>query len=161
MNDLTLMVIKLAFLAVLWLFVIMAVGVIRTDMFGPAKGGSRAKRSDKPRREPKPKPKAKPRGGRNEPSHLVVTKGPLTGTKLNLGPNPILIGRGQDATLVINDDYASGRHARIYSDSGRWLVEDLGSRNGTYLGQQQVTQAVAVSIGQPIRIGKTVLELRK
>ncbi|MDS1271657.1 FHA domain-containing protein [Lipingzhangella sp. LS1_29] len=159
MNDLTLMVIKLAFLAVLWLFVIMAVGVIRTDMFGPAKSSKKSKRPERPRRESKPKPK--PRGGRNEPSHLVVTKGPLTGTKLNLGPHPILIGRGQDSTLVVNDDYASGRHARIYSDNGRWLVEDLGSRNGTYLGQQKVTQAVPVSVGQPIRIGKTVLELRK
>ncbi|MFC7326133.1 FHA domain-containing protein FhaB/FipA [Marinactinospora rubrisoli] len=156
MSDLTLMLIKLAFLAVLWLFVIMAVGVIRTDLFGSAPRKTKRARAPEPRR-----PKAAPRGRRNEPRSLVVTKGPLAGTTLNLSSHPIVIGRAKDATLVINDDYASGRHARIYSDNGRWVVEDLGSTNGTYLGQQRLTRPQPVSVGQPIRIGKTVLELRK
>jgi pSer/pThr/pTyr-binding forkhead associated (FHA) protein len=153
------MLIKITFLGVLWLFVIMAVGVIRTDLLGPVKSKSgRSKRSAEPRRAPAPKA---PRGRRNEPRALVVTKGPLTGTTLNLSSQPIVIGRAKDATLVINDDYASGRHARIFSDNGRWVVEDLGSTNGTYLGQQRLTRPQPITVGQPIRIGKTVLELRK
>jgi pSer/pThr/pTyr-binding forkhead associated (FHA) protein len=162
MSDLTLMLIKIAFLAVLWLFVIMTVGVIRTDLLGPAP--SKSKRGKAKQREPRKAPTAAPRpsrGKRNEPRSLVVTKGPLTGTTLNLTSQPIVIGRANDATLVINDDYASGRHARIFSDNGRWVVEDLGSTNGTYLGQQRLTRPQPITVGQPIRIGKTVLELRK
>ncbi|MBV2364295.1 FHA domain-containing protein [Streptomonospora nanhaiensis] len=167
MSDLTLMLIRITFLCVLWLFVIFAVGVIRTDLLGPAKSKSKRKRSERrapaDTRAPRParSPRA-PKGRRNEPRSLVVTKGPLAGTSLNLSPQqPIIIGRANDATLVINDDYASGRHARIFSDNGRWIVEDLGSTNGTYLGQQRLTHPQPISVGQPIRIGKTVLELRK
>ncbi|GLU49871.1 FHA domain-containing protein FhaB/FipA [Nocardiopsis ansamitocini] len=159
MSDLTLMLIKLAFLAVLWLFVIMAVGVIRTDLFGPAT--SKAKRSGGSARPEPRRAKPAPRGRRNEPRSLVVTKGPLAGTTLDLSSQPITIGRAKDATLVISDDYASGRHARIFSDNGRWIVEDLGSTNGTYLGQNRLTRPQPITVGQPIRIGKTVLELRK
>ncbi|MUL44067.1 FHA domain-containing protein [Streptomonospora sp. PA3] len=162
MSDLTLMLIRIAFLCVLWLFVIMAVGVIRTDLLGPAKSKSkRSKRSEERRTSAPARPARAPRGRRNEPRSLVVTKGPLAGTSLNLTSQPIVIGRANDATLVINDDYASGRHARIFSDEGRWVVEDLGSTNGTYLGQQRLTRPQPISVGQPIRIGKTVLELRK
>ncbi|MFW5415453.1 FHA domain-containing protein [Nocardiopsis sp. CNT-189] len=160
MSDLTLMLIKLVYLAVLWLFVIMAVGVIRTDLLGPsAKGKSKKPKRPAPRRS-SPAPRA-PRGRRNEPRTLVVTKGSLAGTSLDLTSQPIVIGRAKDCTLVISDDYASGRHARVFSDQGKWIVEDLGSTNGTYLGQQRLTHPQPISAGQPIRIGKTVLELRK
>ena len=161
MSELTLLLIKLAFLAVLWLFIIMAVGVIRTDLFGPAtskkRGSARGGReAGRPRKPARPA-----RGRRNEPRSLVIVKGPLAGTSIDLTSQPIIIGRAKDSTLVINDDYASGRHARLFPDNGRWIVEDLGSTNGTYLGQSRLTRPQPVSIGQPIRIGKTVLELRK
>ncbi|CAM3991708.1 antibiotic biosynthesis regulator FhaB [Nocardiopsis rhodophaea] len=155
MSELTLMLIKILFLGVLWLFVIMAVGVIRTDLFGPSK--SKEKR---PKKSPQRKPSL-PRGRRNEPRALVVTKGPLTGTTLNLTSQPITIGRAGDSTLVINDDYTSGRHARIFTENGRWFVEDLNSTNGTFVGQERLTRPQPITVGQPIRIGKTVLELRK
>ncbi|MDA8370126.1 MAG: FHA domain-containing protein [Nocardiopsaceae bacterium] len=161
MSDLTLMLIKITFLGVLWLFVIMAVGVIRTDLLGPAKKKTKRSSRSEPRRSAASRAPRTPRGKRNEPRSLVVTKGPLTGTTLNLSSHPIVVGRAKDATLVINDDYASGRHARIFSDNGRWIVEDLGSTNGTYLGQQRLTRPQPITVGQPIRIGKTVLELRK
>ncbi|PWV45310.1 MULTISPECIES: FHA domain-containing protein [Nocardiopsis] len=166
MSNLTLILIKIAYLAVLWLFVLMAVGVIRTDLFGQSK--------KKPRKKPRPS-SARPaprraasssqerpqRPRRNEPTVLAVTQGPLTGTTVNLSSQPILIGRAPDSTLVITDDYASGRHARVYSENGRWFVEDLNSTNGTYLGQQKLNRPQPITVGQPIRIGKTVLELRK
>ncbi|MBB4935559.1 pSer/pThr/pTyr-binding forkhead associated (FHA) protein [Lipingzhangella halophila] len=161
MSEFTLILIKIVFLSVLWLFVIMAVGVIRTDLLGPpTKKNKRAKRSE-PRGSSAPAAPRAPRGRRNEPRSLVVTKGPLAGTSLNLTSQPIVIGRAKDSTLVINDDYASGRHARIFSDQGKWIVEDLGSTNGTYLGQQRLTSPQTITVGQPVRIGKTVLELRK
>src|SRR6201999_624853 len=53
------------------------------------------------------------------------------------------------------------RHARIFPQDGQWIVEDLGSTNGTYLDRQKVTRPMPVPVGVPIRIGKTVLELRR
>ncbi len=163
MSEVTLIAIKIVFLFVLWLFVIMAVGVIRTDLVGPPeKKNKKPKRSKRPeRRAAAPEATRAPRGRRNEPRTLHVTKGPLAGTSLDLTSQPITIGRAKDSTLVINDDYASGRHARIFHDQGKWIVEDLGSTNGTYLGQQRLTDPQPITVGQPIRIGKTVLELRK
>jgi hypothetical protein len=86
----------------------------------------------------------KARGG---PKTLVVTAGPLTGTKITLGDQPILIGRADDSTLVLTDDFASSRHARLTNRSGQWYVEDLGSTNGTYLDQQRVQGPAAVAPG--------------
>jgi pSer/pThr/pTyr-binding forkhead associated (FHA) protein len=91
----------------------------------------------------------------------VVTAGDLAGTTIPLDGQQITVGRANDATLVLTDDYASTRHARLFPQDGQWIVEDLGSTNGTYLDRQKVTQPVAVPVGVPIRIGKTVLELRR
>jgi pSer/pThr/pTyr-binding forkhead associated (FHA) protein len=155
MSELTLLLIRLAFLAVLWFFVIAAVGVIRTDLFGSRQAATVAARKPaKPARQP-----AKPKKG--EPRQLVVTGGPLQGTIINLTETPITIGRANDATLVLSDDYASSRHARLFPQDGQWVVEDLGSTNGTYLDRSKVTRPMPVHLGVPIRIGKTVIELRK
>jgi pSer/pThr/pTyr-binding forkhead associated (FHA) protein len=159
MSTLTLLLIRLAFLAVLWLFVIAAVGVVRTDMFGPSRSGRKARRQAKAQRPARP-----PRGGRGsrgEAHRLLVTSGALAGTSLGLSDQQITVGRANDATLVLNDDYASSRHARLFPQNGQWIVEDLGSTNGTYLDRQKVTQPTPVPLGVPIRIGKTVLELRR
>jgi pSer/pThr/pTyr-binding forkhead associated (FHA) protein len=90
----------------------------------------------------------------------VVTAGTLAGTRITLGDTPITIGRAEDSTLVITDDYASARHARLVSRNGQWYVEDLGSTNGTYLDRAKVTAPIPVPLGVPIRIGRTALELR-
>jgi pSer/pThr/pTyr-binding forkhead associated (FHA) protein len=163
MNALTLTLIRLAFLAVLWLFVIAAVGVVRTDLFGPSSPlraeGRKAKQRARPAQPPRPAKPAK--AGRAAPQQLLVTAGGLAGTSVGLADQQITIGRANDATLVLDDDYASTRHARLFPQDGQWIVEDLGSTNGTYLDRQKVTQPTPVPVGVPIRIGKTVLELRR
>jgi pSer/pThr/pTyr-binding forkhead associated (FHA) protein len=164
MSELSLTIIRVAFLAVLWLFVIAAIGVVRTDLLGgPATAPRRARghqtqslRAPQQTRPPRP-----PRVGRASPRFLVVTAGALKGTSLDLAQQQITLGRANDATLVLNDDYASSRHARIFPQDGQWIVEDLGSTNGTYLDRQKVTGPTPVPLGVPIRIGKTVLELRR
>jgi len=95
------------------------------------------------------------------PTKLVVVQGERAGTVIDLTGAPISIGRANDSTLVVTDDYASGRHARLYAQDGQWIVEDLGSTNGTYLGRTRVSRPMPVPPGVPIRIGKTVIELRK
>jgi pSer/pThr/pTyr-binding forkhead associated (FHA) protein len=166
MSELSLTIIRVAFLAVLWLFVIAAIGVVRTDLLGGSATSPRRSRGRQPQtqnlRPPREARPAKPtRAGRGSPRLLVVTAGALKGTSLDLAQQQITLGRANDATLVLNDDYASSRHARIFPQDGQWIVEDLGSTNGTYLDRQKVTQPTPVPLGVPIRIGKTVLELRR
>lgn len=162
MSPFTLTLIKLAFLAVLWLFVIAAVGVIRADLFGSkaaAKAASRPSPSRPPRQPKPPRPQRSAQHG--APTKLVVVQGERAGTVIDLTGVPITIGRANDATLVVTDDYASSRHARLFAQDGQWIVEDLGSTNGTYLGRTKVSRPMPVPPGVPVRIGKTVIELRK
>ena len=108
-------------------------------------------------RPPKPSKPVKPaKGKRGMPSMLVVTQGALSGTSIRLGEAPVTMGRSQDSTIVLDDDYVSSRHARIFPQDGQWYVEDMGSTNGTYLDRTKVTSPTPVKIGVPIRVGKTV-----
>ncbi|GAB3960693.1 FHA domain-containing protein FhaB/FipA [Streptomyces sparsus] len=169
MSELTLTVMRLGFLAVLWLFVIVAVQVIRSDLFG-TRVTQRTGRRGPDRPAPRPQQAAAPaqsggrgnRSRRGAPTKLVVSEGSLTGTTVALQGQTISLGRAHDSTIVLDDDYASSRHARIYPDrDGQWIVEDLGSTNGTYLDRTRLTTPTPIPPGAPIRIGKTVIELRK
>jgi pSer/pThr/pTyr-binding forkhead associated (FHA) protein len=149
--ELVLQLTRAGFLALLWLFVLVALRVVRSDLY--AASGLRA---------------LVPGGGRSTaragrgrtPRQLIVTQGALAGTRISLDSRPILIGRADDSTLVLDDDYASTRHARISMQGDEWYVEDLGSTNGTYLDRAKVTGPTRVPPGVPVRIGKTVIELR-
>lgn len=159
MSDFTLTLLRLGYLALLWLLVLSVVAVLRRDLFG----------TRVTRRAPIPAgPAAQARSRRDVeaqapalPRTLVVTEGSLKGTTITLGQAPILIGRAPECTLVLEDDYASGRHARLSLQQGTWMVEDLGSTNGTFLGRTRVQDPVPIAPGAPVRIGRTVLELRR
>jgi len=156
MSELTLFLIKAGYLTILWIFVLSAISVIRSDMFGArvpeaARAGGRA---PKTARQPKPSKR------RSAPTHALVTQGSNVGERAELSAAPILIGRGSDAAIRLDDDYVSTRHARIASSGDQWFVEDLGSTNGTYLDRGKVTGPTPVPLGVPIRIGRTSLELR-
>jgi pSer/pThr/pTyr-binding forkhead associated (FHA) protein len=139
MSELTVTLLRLGYLVLLWAFVLSAIGVLRRDLYGT---------------------RITSRGRRAGPTRLVVTEGPLRGTTLPLGSTAVLIGRAPSCTLVLDDDYSSSRHARVYPEGGQWLVEDMGSTNGTFLDDQKVTSAVQVRPGAQIRIGQSVLELQ-
>jgi pSer/pThr/pTyr-binding forkhead associated (FHA) protein len=149
--ELVLQLTRAGFLALLWLFVLVALRVVRSDLY--AASGLRA---------------IMPGGGRvtakagrsRTARQLLVTQGPLAGTRITLDSRPILVGRADDSTLKLDDDYASTRHARISQQGEEWYVEDLGSTNGTYLDRAKVTGPTRVPLGVPVRIGKTVIELR-
>ena len=157
-GELTVTLLRYGFLALLWIFVLSTVGALRRDLVV----GHRNKVGTPTAREIRKNPELveEPAPARTHARRLVVTEGPLTGTSLELAASPILLGRAQEATLVLEDDYASGRHARLFPQGSRWFIEDLGSTNGTYLAGAQLTRALPVDPGVPIRIGKTVIELR-
>lgn len=162
MSELTLTLIKLGFLGLLWLFVLSAVSVIRSDLFGervdPAQVSTQGRtgRAAKPGRPPR---KAKRRRG--APTQLVITEGTNAGVAVPLGEAAILLGRGADATIRLDDDYVSTRHARFVPNGEDWYVEDLGSTNGTYIGSQRITTPMVVAPGVQVRLGKTIAELKK
>ncbi|CAA9327989.1 MAG: FHA-domain-containing protein [uncultured Frankineae bacterium] len=156
--------VKFGLLALLWLFVVIAFRTVRSDLYGT---GARTPAAARPvaaaaaPRSPAAPPGPGGRRGRSAARRLVVTEGALAGTTIGLGDGPVTLGRADDSTLVLTDDYASSRHARLVPGDGAWLVEDLGSTNGTYLGAAKVVRPTPVPLGQQIRIGKTVLELRR
>lgn len=155
MPEIVLFAVKVGFLTLLWLLVIFAVVAVRADIFGARPG--RGSAVTKPAKTPRPR---RERGSRR-PAVLVVTEGALTGTRISLAGSAISIGRAEDSTLVLGDDYVSTRHARFTPRGDQWLVEDLGSTNGTYLDRTKVTGPTLVPLGTPVRIGKTTVELRR
>ncbi|HEY2043036.1 MAG TPA: FHA domain-containing protein [Jatrophihabitans sp.] len=156
-SPLAIQLMRFAFLALLWLFVYGLIRVIRTEL--RTSGAPRVAMAGKPKRTRRPA-QSESRSARGSVSHLIVTDGSLAGTRVALTGKPILIGRANDSTLVLTDDYASTRHARVSETNGTWYVEDLGSTNGTYIGQSKVEGPVPLEAGVAIRIGKTVMELR-
>jgi len=157
--EFVLTVARFGFLILLWIFVFTVVGVIRRDLFSGVRSKSivaspRGLGAVIPQGSP-----AKVKRGKAA-RQLVVTAGQLAGTRITLGETPITIGRAEDSTLVITDDFASARHARLVPRDGTWFVEDLGSTNGTYLDRGKVSGPTPVPLGVPIRIGRTSLELR-
>ncbi|WP_040787750.1 FHA domain-containing protein FhaB/FipA [Nocardia paucivorans] len=154
MQGLVLQLTRAGFLLLLWVFVWTVLRTLRSDIY--AASGMRIQ--PRPTRGSAVLPSL--RRGQKGAKYLVVTQGSLAGTRITLGTQPVLIGRADDSTLVLTDDYASTRHARLSPRGDDWYVEDLGSTNGTYLDRAKVTTAVRVPLGTPVRVGKTVIELR-
>jgi hypothetical protein len=156
LTELVLTVARFGLLLLLWIFVFAVVGVVRRDMFVGARAGRLVAT---PRAAGGGGGGAKVKKGRAA-HQLVVTGGQLAGTRLTLGESPITIGRAEDSTLVVTDDYASARHARLVPRSGQWYVEDLGSTNGTYMNDQRIQGIIPLPPGVGVQIGQSVVELQ-
>jgi pSer/pThr/pTyr-binding forkhead associated (FHA) protein len=167
MSELTLTLIRFAYLAILWIFVLAAISVVRSDMFGarveqsPRAERRAQKEAQKQAQKQAQQQAPRKRRTRGAPTRVVIVDGSNAGESVPLDGAPLLIGRGPDAAIRLDDDYVSTRHARIAASGEQWFVEDLGSTNGTYLGPRRLTQPAVVQTGSQIRIGKTTLELKK
>ncbi len=181
MSELTYTIIRLGLLVLLWVFVLSLAAVLRRDIYGTRVSSRRVGDRQAKRGAPTPGPQTpaptpaamgpaaaaaaaqqsqRQARRRRSPSTLVVTDGQMAGTSLPLGRQGALVGRSPECTLVIDDEFASGRHLRIFPRAEGWFVEDLGSRNGTIVGGVKITGTVPVESGSVIRIGRTTLELR-
>jgi len=153
-SELVVSLLRIGFLLALWWLVWRVVAVVRRDLQAP-----RDAKPLTPARSiklPSPRPSLR---ARKTAKHLVITEGPLSGTLIPLGTSPIVIGRAPDATIVLEDDFVSTHHTRLIPRDGHWLVEDLGSTNGTWVGQEKVIAPTVLSPGAKLRIGRTSLEL--
>jgi hypothetical protein len=154
-------ILRAVVLVLLWGFVVAAIVAVRHDLLDvrPVKSAAAAA---VPSRAPSPEPRGRARR-RRAPAvarQLVVAEGAQAGTTIALGTLPVTIGRAADCGLVLSDDYASNHHARLIPDGDGWQVEDTGSTNGTQVADKRITSPTAVTVGVPIRIGRTVMELR-
>ncbi|TLP79857.1 FHA domain-containing protein FhaB/FipA [Nesterenkonia sphaerica] len=166
MSELAITVLQFGLLLLLWILILSIIAAQGRDMMV-----SKRSRTRPPRNNDAPSTAGDGEGTpatvhhsgqmpRPRPKRLVISEGPLVGTEIELGSIPIMLGRAQECTVVLDDDYSSGKHARLFPQGSRWFLEDLGSTNGTWLGDEQLTRATTVEPGDRIRIGKTVLELR-
>ena len=155
MGELTLNLLRLGVVVLLWAFVFSVVGALRGDLYGTRV----LTRNAGPARPRESKAERKQR--RNTPTHLVVTEGRLRGTSVPLHDAGVLIGRNPECSLVLTDDYASGRHLRIYPGADALYADDLGSTNGTEVNGARIGTGARLDPGSQIRIGQTVLELRR
>jgi pSer/pThr/pTyr-binding forkhead associated (FHA) protein len=90
---------------------------------------------------------------------IEIVEGPRAGTQVPL-TGVLEAGRAQDAALVLDDEQASRRHARIEPAADGAVVADLGSTNGTYVNEQPIHVRRLLRPGDRVRIGMSVLELR-
>ena len=97
-----------------------------------------------------------------KPTLLVIIDGPLAGSSVPLAGNTITLGRSASNTVVLDDEFVSSHHARVYTDpaTGRWAIEDLGSTNGTVVNHQRLVAPMILGARVPVRIGATTFELR-
>lgn len=98
-------------------------------------------------------------GSEDQPvdAHLWVCHGKNVGRRYRVDETPRILGRALDCDIVVQDERASQRHARIRAENGSHVVEDLGSTNGTFVNNQRVHQAI-LKDGDLIQIGETIFE---
>jgi pSer/pThr/pTyr-binding forkhead associated (FHA) protein len=156
-SPFVLSVLKYALLALLYFFVFRAVRSVALDV-----GGRR--REEAPRRpsKPAPAPAPPPRSARPRPPSQVVIHEPdgVKPRSMKL-VGSLDIGRSERCAIRLGDTYVSQMHARLYGDDGTWYVEDLGSTNGTFVNDRKVERTAEVHSGDVVKIGKTLLELRR
>lgn len=159
MSELAITALRFGLLALLWIFVFSVISSQGRSLQIARPARLTRRKAKKEVDEPTPV-EAAPAPQRALATKLVVTEGPLTGRTIDLHGRPLLIGRAQDADLILEDDYASGRHARLFPQGSRWFLEDLGSTNGTFVQGNQLTRTMPIDPGTGVRIGKTVMELK-
>ena len=91
-------------------------------------------------------------------SLLVIEPPDLAGRGFPLAEE-VTVGRAAGCHITLDDTYASQIHARVFSRDGQWMVEDLGSTNGTYLNREKVAAPMILRRGDRLQVGGTVLEL--
>lgn len=170
MTDQVLDILKLVLLALLYLFFARVLWAVWSEVRQPeVRAAAERAAADRPddgtptagtNWRTNAKPTAPPRGRRGLPARFVVLEPKSRrGTAYPVTAEPIKIGRDEHNTIVIADDaYVSALHATISFVGDRVIVDDVASKNGTYLNGTRLYSQHSVSIGDRIQIGSTILE---
>jgi len=161
-SEQLLTILKLALLALLYLFFFRVLRAVWAELRPPklvaaapratvAPTGGRAARKAAKRQAAQPAPVVEPR-------LVVIEPAAQRGRFFPLGAE-MTVGRAAGCQITLDDTYASQIHARVFQRDGQFLVEDLGSTNGTYLNRHKVAGPMLLHPGDRMQIGNTVLEL--
>lgn len=142
MDSMILFGLRIALLAVLWFFVFLCLRSLRKSTRGTVA------------------PTHTPSSGGGAVRTLTIADGPYAGSTLEIITlSEVTIGRAKDCTFVVVDDYASSRHAKLMKHGSGWVLEDLDSRNGTFVNGVRIDAPEKVSTASEITIGRTTLRL--
>ncbi len=155
MSEQVLNILKMFLLGFMYLFMFRVVRAVWVEI-GPPRTDDRSsrKRADKGPTATRPA-----RRSRMVPTELVVVEPEATrGRRYKLG-DEITVGRAAGCQVIVDDTYVSQLHARIFSRDNQFMIEDLGSTNGTYLNRAKVAGPMLLTRGDRVQVGGTVLEV--
>ena len=181
MSELTLVILRIAFLALMWAFIFAIVYALRSDLFGnrvrklePQPAAAAPVAAPAPVKNAPPAVQSFPTGsptgaiGTSKPmattrtaSRLVITSGPKSGLEIPLGTEPLTIGRSSESGFQIRDDYTSTHHARLLLWGDEWVIQDLDSTNGTFVDGKRISTPTQIPMNTPVKVGATSFELRR
>ncbi len=151
MDSVVLLGLRIGLLALLWVFIFLALGAMRRDVNRAASVSSVSA------------PAAAPRAGarhHERAGHITIVEGPLQGSHMELGAlEELVLGRATNCDFITGDDYSSAHHSRLFRRGSDWFVEDLESRNGTYVDGMRIDQPEQVGVGSEIKMGRTTVRL--
>lgn len=161
MSELALFLVRIGFVAVLWIFILSLLSVIRADLYGRRVISRIAKKNAPSLAAGSVNELGLVEGDSFEPTQIAIITGRNAGSSLPIdGKKEILIGRAASSDLVIGDEFASSMHAKLVLVGEDWVLQDLNSTNGTFLDGKKVTTPATIRAGMNIRIGTTNFELR-
>ena len=131
---------RFGLLALLWVFIFLVMWTQRKDVVSA--GGAVRRQTAAPAAAPREKART-----------LAVVEGPLKGSHMEI------VGRAGDNDFQLGDDFASSRHARLFRRGSDWFVEDLDSRNGTFVNGVRIDQPERVTVGTDMKMGRTIVRL--
>jgi pSer/pThr/pTyr-binding forkhead associated (FHA) protein len=151
-SEQLLFILRVGLLAILYLFFFRVLRAVWAEIkppkmaAGPSANGSR-------------KAKKLHQRGPKRSELLVLDPPDERGRAYPLG-DELTLGRAAGCTVTVDDTYVSQIHARVFAREGQYLVEDLGSTNGTYLNRKKVSGPMVMQRGDRLQVGNTVLELQ-
>ncbi|MEJ5186747.1 MAG: FHA domain-containing protein [Candidatus Geothermincolales bacterium] len=145
MPEIVVLILRYLFLALLYLFVALVVMAVLREIYGGRAFSAGAVVA----------------GGRKGP-RLVVSAGSGKGRKVSHPvQGGVVIGRAPDCDVVLEDEFVSNYHAKIYLLGGRFYVEDMGSTNGTFVNGRRITSPLELRGGDVIQVGRTSMEFKR
>lgn len=144
---------RIGLLVLLWLFILVALNAMRRDAKFASAGTAPKTASNTGFVAPVSR-------SRKPAAQITVVEGPLRGSHMQISSlEEFTVGRAPDCDFVVGDDYASSRHARLFRRGSEWFIEDLDSRNGTFVSGARIDQPERIAVGTDIKLGRSLLRL--
>jgi pSer/pThr/pTyr-binding forkhead associated (FHA) protein len=154
-------ILTLCLLALLYLFFLRVLQAVWAEVNGPRQRPTRGRRGAAApvAAAAAAAPAARGRRRTSTPTVLrVIEPESERGRSFPLA-DELTVGRAAGCHVTLEDTYVSQLHARVFRRDGRFLVEDLGSTNGTYLNRAKVSGPMPMAAGDRLQVGSVVMEL--